>query len=114
MNKKKIGKWQTSIGQDALSEGFHTSLRKYCDGHASSIAWNAISAMTDDHIYGHLTNYILERLHAGKSIREACLGWRYPEIKYMATILRISFELFTKDEWDSLAAGLEMFAEEYA
>jgi len=90
----------------------HVALRKSCDSKATSIAWNAINLMENEHkesyinyIYDDLEKDIKERTYYSFSdlihlIRKSSLSWRDYFGNHAASILACSFDLFSIDDWE--------------
>jgi hypothetical protein len=110
------------LKQELLGESLHTALRKACDSHPTSAAWNCINAMKAtpwkqflEHVVEQFKDFdtppaSTKPYHInpawGEKLRKSALSWEpYGEGSEAMTLFCI-FECFEKHDWQGFASWL--------
>lgn len=103
--------------REDLAESLHTAMRKLCDSTVTSLAWNLINSYTNGNnefgrdVWSEYLDFVWEGLpYVSDTITYMqvlkCAGERIPYTSYEGNSLRLTFALFTEEDFNNMGGFL--------
>jgi len=100
--------------KDGLGEALHSALRKCCDSHPTTIAWNVINMSECNEAWDAYLAEVEKRLKSKKvttenawEVLKVLYNEAIPYGKHANAILRTAFKMFSDEDWKGMATFLE-------